>query len=61
MNVTELIKKLMDAVSEGYGRKEIYIDGGQENFNIDSIQRNTQPNVEPDYFLIMAGKSKNEN
>lgn len=60
MNVKELIKELEKRVSQGYGDKPIYVEDRQKDFNIDSVQKNTHSDVEPDYLFIMAGEPVSE-
>ncbi len=58
MKIIKLIELLQQQVNRGYGQKEIYVEDAQEMFNIDSIQKNTNPNIEPDYLFIMGGDKK---
>lgn len=60
MTVNELIKELQKQVDNGYGRLEIFVEDSQENRYIDSVQKNTCPDVPPDYLFIMAGSWVNE-
>lgn len=52
-NIEELHKKLEQLISDGYGKKSIYIDGPDCDYTIDSIQQNTNPDIEPEYFILM--------
>lgn len=53
MKLSEL-KKMIDAkTNDGFGNKQICVDG-QPEFDIDSIQSNRNPGIEPDYFIIMT-------
>lgn len=58
MTVNELIIELQKKADRGYGDKDIVVEDAQENFHIDSVQKNTNPDIEPDYLLIMAGKRR---
>ncbi len=55
MSITDLIIKLQKLESKGYGDKDIYVEDGQTNYHIDSIQKNTHPDIAPEYFFLMAG------
>lgn len=54
-NIEELHKKLEQLISDGYGKKPIYMDGPDCDYMIDSIQKNTNPDIEPEYFFLMEG------
>ena len=56
MTLFNLQKELEKWINEGYGEKTIYIDGMPEHLEIDSIQKNTNPGIEPDYLFIMGGE-----
>ena len=62
MTIAQLIIKLKKLKTKGYGKKDIFVSGDecytQENYHIDSIQKNTHPDVEPDYFIITAGETQ---
>lgn len=59
MNLYELKQEIDKWINEGYGEKNIYLDAfnGEQgkNYEIDSIQQNTNPGLEPDYLFIMNG------
>jgi len=62
MTVNDLIKELQGKVEIGYGDIPIYVEDGQTDFEIDSIQKNTHASVYPDYLTIWAGdKAPTEN
>jgi len=54
-NIEELHKKLEQLIADGYGKKPIYVEESQYNYTIDSVQKNTNPDIEPDYYFLMAG------
>ncbi len=60
MTVKELILELLNQMSNGHGDVDIFVEDGQEEFHIDSIQKNTHKEVSPDYLFIMAGNRKDE-
>lgn len=48
------LKKMIDArVNDGYGDKQVCVDG-QPELEIDSVQSNRNPGIEPDYFIILT-------
>jgi len=51
ITLNELNVEIQKRINEGYGDKIIMTD---EERNIDSIQSNTMPNTEPDYFIVMS-------
>ncbi len=57
MTLFDLQKEIEKQMNEGYGEKTIYIEGMPEqgDWEIDSIQKNTNPEIEPDYLFIMGG------
>ncbi|KKK86527.1 hypothetical protein LCGC14_2762350 [marine sediment metagenome] len=62
MTVNDLMKELQMRVEQGYGDVPIYVEDSQEDFEIDSIQKNTHASVYPDYLIIWAGdKVRTEN
>jgi len=58
MIVDELIIELQKQSDRGYGRKDVVIEGRGGNFHINSVQKNTNPDIEPDYLLIMADEAQ---
>lgn len=54
MTLNELIKNGQRFVDEGYGDKEIVVENGEMELEIDSIQSNSNPGIEPDYLFIMG-------
>ncbi len=60
MTVKELILELLNQMSNGHGDVDIFVEDGQENYHIDSIQKNTHPDIVPEYLIIMAGNRKDE-
>lgn len=60
MTVLELIIELQKIEIKGYGNKNIYVEDAQGNFHIDSVQKNTHPDIEPEYFFLMAGEKAQE-
>ncbi len=60
MTVKELIKELEKKVSKGYGNKDIVIDDNVGDWHIDSVQKNTHIDVEPEYLIIMRGEIRDE-
>lgn len=61
MTINQLICELQKQVNRGYGNKDIFVEDAQEMFHIDSVQKNTCPDIEPDYLFIMAGVLKELN
>ncbi len=53
MTLNELKRQVDKYILLGFGGKNIVIDGQPDEREIDSIQRNTMPEVEPDYLIIM--------
>lgn len=60
-NIEELHKKLEQLISDGYGKKPIFIDDGNDNYMIDSVQKNTNMDIEPDYYILMADERVEHN
>ncbi len=55
MTLNELMIQVKKYIDKGYGAKEILLDTDIDDYNeIDSIQQNTMPNVEPEYLLIIS-------
>lgn len=52
--IEELHKRLEQLISDGYGKKPIYLEQADYNYSIDSVQKNTNPEVEPDYYILMT-------
>jgi len=55
VNIDRLIVELQISKRQGWGNKEIYMDGNFGSYNIDSVQKNTHPSKEPEYMILMAG------
>ncbi len=60
MTVKELILELLNQMSNGHGDVDIFVEDGQEEYHIDSIQKDTNMDVLPNYLFIMAGNRKDE-
>lgn len=54
--IEELHKKLEQLISDGYGKKPIYLEQADYNYTIDSVQKNVNPDVEPDYYILMTSE-----
>lgn len=54
--IEELHKKLEQLISDGYGEKPIYLEQADYNYTIDSVQKNVNPDVEPDYYILMTSE-----
>lgn len=55
MTLNELIKNAQVWVDKGYGEKQIIVENGDFNLEIDSIQSDTNSGVEPNYLFVMPG------
>ena len=55
MNIFKLHEKLAQLIIKGQGNKPIYTEDGDETLEIDSVQKDTMPAVEANYYFIMAG------
>jgi hypothetical protein len=55
MNIRELYNRLGVLIGSGQGEKSIYIEGIYDNLQIDSVQKDTMPKVEANYYFIMSG------
>ena len=57
MTLFDLQKEIDKWIYDGYGEKTIYMEGMPEqgNWEINSVQQNTNPEIEPDYLFIMGG------
>ena len=62
MKIKKLRKKLQELEDDGYGSYDIFVEGvyADSNYIIDSVQKNTNPNVKPNYFFIMVGEPQEE-
>ncbi len=63
MTIKELHTKLEQLIKHGVGDYLILMEGVgyQGEAHIDSIQKNTNINIDPDYYFIMAGGEYVEN
>ncbi len=59
MTLIELKEECEKQIERGYGDLEIFVESNQENCHIDSIQKDTNPDIEPNYLFIMAGDYQN--
>lgn len=57
MILLDLKKEIEKWIVKGCGEKPIYTEAGAEqgDYEIDSIQKNTCPDKDPDYLFIMIG------
>jgi len=55
MTLNELIKNAQRFIDKGYGDKQIIVEDGDYELEIDSIQSDTNPEVEPNYLYVMSG------
>ena len=56
MTLNELKTEVQEKIDMGYGEKRIVIDAGSEmeDKEIDSIQKDTNPEIEPNYLFFMT-------
>ncbi len=59
MTLNELIKNAEEWVAKGYGDKKIVVEEDDAPFEIDSIQSDTKPGIEPNYLFITQGAEAN--
>ena len=55
MNINKLHEKLGQLIGQGQGDKPIYVEDGQEDFEIDRVAKDTNGEVEANYYFLMAG------
>ncbi len=59
MTLNELIKNAQEWVDKGYGEKQIIVEENDAPFEIDTIQSDTEPGIEPNYLFIVRGSKAN--
>lgn len=55
MNIIELNKRLNQLIEQGEGDKSIYVEDGDECLEIDSVQKDTNPDIVPNYYFMVSG------
>lgn len=55
MTIIELNGKLNQLIEQGQGDRPIYVEGGDGTWEIDSVQKDTHPKIEVNYYFLMAG------